>query len=61
MENDPAWKSRARAMPKSPELDREKNHLVWLAPAPADNTWVIAVRQDLARRDHLATMSDFAR
>ena len=61
MEKDPAWKSRARGYAEIAKLDREKNHLIWLAPAPADNTWVIAVRQDLARRDHLATMSDFAR
>ena len=61
MEKDPVWKSRARGYAEIAKLDREKNHLIWLAPAPADNTWVIAVRQDLARRDHLATMSDFAR
>ena len=29
-------------------LDLERNHLVWLAPAPANNTWVIAVRRDVA-------------
>ena len=61
MEKDPVWKSRARGYAEIAKLDRAKNHLVWLAPALADNTWVIAVRQDLARRDHLATMSDFAR
>jgi osmoprotectant transport system substrate-binding protein len=61
MEMDPVWKSRARGYAKVAALDLAKNHLVWLAPAPANNTWVIAVRRDLARRDHLATMSDFAR
>jgi osmoprotectant transport system substrate-binding protein len=61
MEKDPVWKSRVRGYAEIAKLDREKNHLIWLAPAPADNTWVIAVRQDLARRDHLATMSDFTR
>ncbi|HEY3908953.1 MAG TPA: ABC transporter substrate-binding protein [Stellaceae bacterium] len=61
MEKDPVWKSRARGYAEVARLDREKNHLVWLAPAPANNTWVIAVRRDLARRGHLAKMSDFAR
>ncbi len=61
MEKDPVWKSRARGYAEIAKRDREKNHLIWLAPAPADNTWVIAVRRDLARRDHLATMTDFAR
>jgi osmoprotectant transport system substrate-binding protein len=35
--------------------------LIWLAPAPANNTWVIAVRRDLAARTGLKTVSDFAR
>ena len=61
MEKDPVWKSRSRGYAEIARLDREKNHLIWLAPAPADNTWVIAVRRDLARHDHMATMSDFAR
>jgi osmoprotectant transport system substrate-binding protein len=61
MEKDPVWKSHARGYAEVAALDREKYHLIWLAPAPANNTWVIAVRNDLARRDHLATMSDFAR
>jgi osmoprotectant transport system substrate-binding protein len=61
MEKDPVWKSRAGGYAEIAKLDREQNHLIWLAPAPANNTWVIAVRRDLAERDHLATMSDFAR
>ena len=61
MEEDPVWKSRAHGYAEIAKLDRERNHLVWLTPAPANNTWVIAVRKDLAQRYHLATMSDFAR
>jgi len=38
----------------------EKNRLVWLAPAPADNSWVIAVPASLAREHNLRTMEDFA-
>jgi osmoprotectant transport system substrate-binding protein len=37
-----------------------RNHLVWLAPAPATNAWTIAVRGDLAQAQRLATMSDFS-
>src|SRR5271167_3706686 len=61
MENDPVWKSRERGYAEIAKLDRARNNLVWLAPAPANNTWVIAVRKDLAQRHRLATMSDFAR
>jgi osmoprotectant transport system substrate-binding protein len=60
-ENDPAWKHWRRGYALVKRLDLEKNHLVWLAPAPANNTWVIAVRRDLARRRDLKTMADFAR
>jgi osmoprotectant transport system substrate-binding protein len=43
------------------ELDRELNKIVWLERAPANNTWAIAVTQDLAGRNNLKTMADFAR
>lgn len=60
-ENDPAWKNWRRGYDLVKRLDLAKNHLVWLAPAPANNTWVIAVRRDLAERRNLKTMEDFAR
>ena len=59
-EQDPAWKNWQRGYARVEALCREKNHLVWLTPAPANNTWVIAVRRDLAERQHLASMDDFA-
>ena len=60
-EDDPAWKNWARGYALVEQLCREKNHLIWLSPAPANNTWVIAVRKDLAERHQLAAMEDFAR
>ena len=45
---------------KVKKLDLEKNNLVWLAPAPANNTWTIAVRQDLADAQSLKTLEDLA-
>src|SRR5215813_7007676 len=48
LETDPAWKDWARGKTKVSSLDLERNHLVWLTPAPANNTWVIAARRDLA-------------
>lgn len=59
-EDDPAWKHRKRGYDLVKKLDRQNDHLVWLAPAPANNSWIIAVRADLARRRHLKTMADFA-
>jgi len=43
------------------ELDREANDIVWLQPAPANNTWAIAVREDLAEAEGLSTLEDLAR
>ena len=60
MEGDPAWRSAASAFETVARLDRERNGLVWLSRAPADNTWAIAVRGDVARREGLRTMEDFA-
>ena len=61
LEEDPVWKDWARGAAEIATLDRETNHLVWLAAAPANNTWVIAVRRDLAERHGLKTMADFAK
>ncbi len=60
MEDDPAWRSGETAHATVARLDAAANGLVWLARAPANNTWAIAVRGDVARRDALRTMEDFA-
>ncbi|HZF74728.1 MAG TPA: ABC transporter substrate-binding protein [Acetobacteraceae bacterium] len=59
--DDPAWRSGASAHELVARLDREANRLVWLPRAEANNTWAIAVRGDVASRERLATMEDFAR
>ena len=46
-ENDAAWKNAGQGYEKVKKLDAEQNKLIWLTPAPANNTWTIAVRQDL--------------
>ncbi|MBO0738458.1 MAG: ABC transporter substrate-binding protein [Alphaproteobacteria bacterium] len=61
METDPAWKSWSGGYALAAALCRQKNHLIWLRPAPANNTWVIALRKDLADRHSLASMDDFAK
>jgi osmoprotectant transport system substrate-binding protein len=61
LEQDPVWKDWAKGAAKVAALDREENHLVWLAAAPANNTWTIALRQELAERHGLKTMDDLAK
>jgi osmoprotectant transport system substrate-binding protein len=56
---DAVWRDAERGAALAAELDRAQNNLVWLQSAPANNTWAIAVRKDLAEREKLATMSDF--
>jgi osmoprotectant transport system substrate-binding protein len=60
-ESDPAWKQAQEAYRTVQRLDREANNLVWLDRAPANNTWLIAVRGDVAKARKLATMEDFAK
>lgn len=60
LESEPAWKAPASAHELAKRLDADRHGLAWLERAPANNTWLIAVRGDLARRFNLATMDDFA-
>jgi osmoprotectant transport system substrate-binding protein len=61
IDSDPVWKNAEGAYQKAKSLDAEKNKLVWLQPAPANNTWAIAVRKDLAASGNLKTLDDLAR
>ncbi|EOL9003264.1 ABC transporter substrate-binding protein [Cronobacter turicensis] len=60
-ENDPAWKNAQQGYDKVKKLDAEQNKLVWLTPAAANNTWTIAVRQDLAQKNKLTSLADLSR
>ena len=59
-EKNPAWKQLRPGFERARALD-EKHRLVWLAPAPANNTWAIAVRKDLAAQHKLNNLHDLAR
>mgnify|MGYP001033801215 CR=1 FL=1 len=58
---DKAWKNALAGYEKVKTLDAQKNQLVWLTPAPANNTWTIAVRGDLAKEQHLTSLADLSR
>ena len=60
VDSDPAWKNPQTAYEKAKELDKA-NNIVWLQPAPANNTWAIAVRKDVAEANNLKTMEDFGK
>ncbi|WP_374624394.1 ABC transporter substrate-binding protein [Devosia sp.] len=56
--DDPLWNDAAKAYAEAKALDFEANRIVWLQPAPANNTWAVAVRKDLAEANRLATFSE---
>ncbi|SPZ70080.1 transport system permease [Shigella boydii] len=60
-ENDAAWKNAQQGYEKVKKLDAEQNKLIWLTPAPANNTWTIAVRQDVAEKNKLTSLADLSR
>jgi len=58
--DSPIWENAAQAFARVKQLDEENNNITWLKPAPANNTWAIAVPRELASRENLTTLEDFA-
>ncbi len=58
--DEPIWNDAAQAYEEAKRLDYEANKIVWLQPAPANNTWGIAIRSEIAEANGLETMSDLA-
>lgn len=59
--DDPVWKNATKAYETVKKLDYDANKIVWLSPSPANNTWGIALRKDIAQTNKLATLSDFGK
>jgi osmoprotectant transport system substrate-binding protein len=53
------WNDAEAGHARAAELDAEQNDIVWLEPAPANNTWGIAVTGPIAEANDLSTMTDF--
>ena len=60
-ESNPAWKNAKAGYERVKTLDYDKNKIVWLAPSPANNTWAIAVRKDVAAANKLKTLDDLGK
>ena len=58
---DPAWKNPEAGYELAKKLDYDANKIVWLTPSPANNTWAVALRGDVAGPNHLVTFSDFGK
>jgi len=59
--DDPLWNDAAKAYAEAAKLDYDAEKIVWLAPAPANNTWAVALRKDVADQNKLVTFSDFGK
>jgi osmoprotectant transport system substrate-binding protein len=59
--DDSAWKNAQSGYDLAKKLDYDANRIVWLTPAPANNTWAVALRKDVADPNHLVTFSNFGK
>jgi osmoprotectant transport system substrate-binding protein len=59
--DDPVWKDAGKGYAEARKLDFDANKIVWLTPSPANNTWAIAVRKDVADANKLVTLTDFGK
>lgn len=58
---DAVWKDAAKAYETVKKLDYDANKLVWLSASPANNTWGIALRKDVADKNKLKSLTDFGK
>ncbi|MGC9960245.1 glycine betaine ABC transporter substrate-binding protein OsmF [Roseiarcus sp.] len=59
--DDPVWKDAAKGYDTAKKLDYDANKIVWLAPAPANNTWAIALLDSVASANKLKSLDDFGK
>lgn len=57
--DEPIWQDATAGYEAAKQLDQEANGIVWLTPAPANNTWGIALRTDTAEAAGVRTFSEF--
>lgn len=60
-ESSPVWKNAKAGYERVKTLDYDKNKIVWLEPSPANNTWAIAVRKEVATANKLKTLDDMGK
>jgi len=54
------WKNAEQGFERVKELDKNANNIEWLTPAPANNTWAIAVPETLSSEENMVSLEDFA-
>jgi osmoprotectant transport system substrate-binding protein len=56
---EPIWNDATQAYDEVKKLDYDANKIVWLTPSPANNTWAVALRSDVAEANSLVTFTQF--
>lgn len=59
--DEEVWRDRDEGYEAIKEYDKEENGLIWLQPAEANNTEMLAVKEAFADENNLETLEDFAR
>ena len=59
--DEEVWRDREEGYEAIKDYDKEENGLVWLQPAEANNTEMLAVKEEFADANNLDTLEDFAR
>src|SRR3569623_524865 len=59
--DSPIWKDAQKGYDEVKKLDYDQNKIVWLTPAPANNTWGVALRQNVADPNKIVNWTDFGK
>lgn len=59
--DEPDWRNADTAYELAKKLDYDNEKIVWLQPAPANNTWAVAITAALAKENNITTFSDFGK
>jgi len=54
------WKDAQKGYDRVKQLDKEANDIIWLQPAPANNTWAIAIPKELSKKENILSLEDFS-
>ena len=58
--DEEVWRDASEGYETIKKYDEENNELIWLAPADANNTEMLAVKKEFAEKNGLETLDDFA-
>jgi osmoprotectant transport system substrate-binding protein len=54
------WENAQKGFQTVKQQDQEHNDIIWLQPAPANNTWAIALPKSLSEKENIRSLTDFA-